>query len=536
MKVSSNNNIYNLRAGGGQHGDVFTHPRAVNYMLDLVGYTADKNLSAISIMEPSCGEGEFLVEIVRRLYESAVTFGFDVNDAYHRNVYAADIDVNKIKICVERILKVCPLISNVLDNISVEDFLLSNHSNVDIVVGNPPYIRYEQIPKDKLDAYKVSFSAFYYRSDMYILFFEKTLRMLNQGGKHCFICSNRWMRNTYGKLLRRMVASQYHIEKIINMERANAFQEDVLAYPAVTLFSNSSRLANIDYAEISDVDELDSLTTRQLYHPTDENWSMIFVSDNDCSMLSLIEEQGFNIGIGVATGADSVYVSSELKDKVEEELLIPTINAKNLKGNEMKWDGRYLINPYTSCGTLIKLDSYPKAKMYFESHRERLVARHKAKKNPVQWYATLDPINQCLQKQAKVLLPDISGNTYVFVDEGKYYPQHNIYYITGGTLEELQLIAAMLMSENVRNQLGNLTNRMNGGYARWQSQYLRLLRVPSLKNIPIELKKGILSSYKANNISGINNYMDKIVANEKKNPIAHVKKTSVQMQLNFDFA
>lgn len=212
--MSSNNNIYNLRAGGGQHGDVFTHPRAVNYMLDLVGYTADKNLSAISIMEPSCGEGEFLVEIVRRLYESAVTFGFDVNDAYHRNVYAADIDVNKIKICVERILKVCPLISNVLDNISVEDFLLSNHSNVDIVVGNPPYIRYEQIPKDKLDAYKVSFSAFYYRSDMYILFFEKTLRMLNQGGKHCFICSNRWMRNTYGKLLRRMVASQYHLSLI----------------------------------------------------------------------------------------------------------------------------------------------------------------------------------------------------------------------------------------------------------------------------------------------------------------------------------
>lgn len=368
-----------------------------------------------------------------------------------------------------------------------------------------------------------------------MLFFEKTLQILNQGGKHCFICSNRWMRNTYGKLLRRMIATQYHIEKIVNMESANVFQEDVLAYPAVTLLTNTLRKAEIEYANIKDVRELESLNVHLLPHPIDENWSLVFANDKDCSILQFIEEQGFSIGIGVATGADSIYVSTEFKDVVEEDLLIPAINAKNLKGNEMKWDGRYIINPYTSMGTLINLDKYPKAKKYFENHREKLTARHKAKKNPSRWYATIDPINRELQNMAKVLLPDISGNTYVFVDEGKYYPQHNIYYITGGSYQDLRVLAAMLMSNYTRGQLNNLTNHMNGGYARRQSQYLRLLRMPNVKNIPSRLKEGLLDSYDSADMDGINSFMAEIVSNERNNPISQIKKAPLQMQLNFDY-
>lgn len=163
------------------------------------------------------------------------------------------------------------------------------------------------------------------------------------------------------------------------MESANAFQENVLAYPAVTLLTNTLRKAEIEYASIKDVRELESLNVHLLPHPIDENWSLAFANDKDCSILQFIEEQGFSIGIGVATGADSIYVSTEFKDVVEEDLLIPTVNAKNLKGNEMKWDGRYIINPYTP-GTLINLDKYPKAKKYFENHREKLATRHKAKK------------------------------------------------------------------------------------------------------------------------------------------------------------
>ena len=68
--MHSKNSTYGIRASGGRHGDVFTKPQIVDYMLDLVGYTADKDLSSVSIMEPSCGEGRFIMSIIRRLKES----------------------------------------------------------------------------------------------------------------------------------------------------------------------------------------------------------------------------------------------------------------------------------------------------------------------------------------------------------------------------------------------------------------------------------------------------------------------------------
>mgnify|MGYP002727723848 FL=1 len=92
-----------MRRSGGQHGDVFTSPEVVSYILDLVGYPADKDLSKTSVLEPSCGEGEFVIEIVRRLQESSRRFDFDFEEAFIGNVFAYDIDEAKISSCLGRL-------------------------------------------------------------------------------------------------------------------------------------------------------------------------------------------------------------------------------------------------------------------------------------------------------------------------------------------------------------------------------------------------------------------------------------------------
>lgn len=536
--MSSSANTYGTRSNGGQHGDVFTKPCVVSYMLDLVEYTSDRDLSRVSITEPSCGEGEFIIEIIRRLTASSERYGFDLNEAFHKQVSASDIDGSKIAVCIDRIKTEFPKIKNPEECIFVEDYLLTEHEPVDIVIGNPPYIRYEQIPEDKLPIYKQQFRTFYYRADMYVLFFEKSLHQLNAGGKHCFICANRWMKNTYGKVLREMVARNYSLERIINMEGADAFDEEVLAYPAITLIEAHRSAGNTLFAETADVENLAFLKYDSLNAPEGEDWHEMFNSDIMQSSLPLIEEQGFKIGIGVATGADSIFVSKDLKGKVEDEVLLPAINGRDLQGNTMEWGKRYLLNPYDANGRLINLEKYPKAKAYFESHREHLSSRHKAQKNPVHWYGTIDKISAPLTEQPKILLPDISGNTFVFVDEGKYYPQHNIYYITGGSQRDLQLLAALLMSDFLRAQLNKMTNKMNGGYARWQSQYLRRLHVPTISRIPEKLASAILTCYTHKNIEGINYYTDEILNVEKENPQPKQarKKKEVQLELAFDYA
>ena len=539
--MNSSKCLYGERSNGRGHGDVPTSPEVVRYMLDMVGYTADKDLSDTIILEPSCGEGEFIVEIVCRLMESARHFGFDAQAAFVKCVYGYDIVEEKIQRCRQRLsyLGLDPTNSHVC----VCDFLSARVPEVDLVVGNPPYVRYENIPADQLDYIKKTFPTFHYRADLYIPFFEKTLRLLKPGGKHCFICANRWLKNEYGKKLRRLVALCFRLEIIINLERSDAFQENVLAYPAITLISNNTRSQTFDYAEVERVAELTNHNSAERITPDDDEWSDAFIH-TDYSQLYTIEELGFKIGIGVATGADSIFVSSELPGLVESELLLPALNAKDLRGDTMSWHQEYLLNPYTPSGELISLSRYPQAARYLESYKEKLAGRHVARKNTSKWYKTIDRINPQLRTEAKILLPDMSGNRYIFVDEGQFYPLHNLYYVTGHSVRKLKILSAILMSDIIRQQIGSITNNMNGGFPRWQSQYLRKLKVPDFMTMDTTLEDKLIQSYDEKNLDAVNRQVctlfgDLVTMQNGRNstPVHHTRKRKEsQLELAFNFA
>ncbi|MBQ8675953.1 MAG: N-6 DNA methylase [Bacteroidaceae bacterium] len=537
--MNSSNCVYGERANGGGHGDVPTAPEVVRYMLDLVGYTADKNLSNIIILEPSCGEGEFVVEIAHRLMESALRFGFDAQAAFIRCVYGYDIVEEKIQRCRERIKELGLNPTDV--HIRVGDFLSAQLHEVDVVVGNPPYVRYENIPASQIDYIKNTFPTFHYRSDLYIPFFEKTLRALKPSGKHCFICANRWLKNEYGRKLRRLIARCFRLESIINLERANAFKEDVLAYPAITLISNSTHRETFEYAEVESMDELANLHPTERNTPIDDEWSDAFIQTN-YSQLYTIEELGFKIGIGVATGADNIFISSELPSLVEPELLLPALNAKDLRGDTMCWHQEYLLNPYTPSGELISLTHYPLAARYLESHRERLAERHVARKNTSKWYKTIDRINPQLKSEAKILLPDMSGNRYIFVDEGRFYPLHNLYYVIGHSVRKLKILSAILMSDIIRQQISSITNNMNGGFPRWQSQYLRKLKVPDFMAMEGAQEEQLIQSYDEMDFEAVNRQVCLLYNNltstqnrRTATPRGHAKKKQEsQLELTFD--
>lgn len=354
---------YNISTKWELEGDVFTSPKVVNYILDLIGYTSDKDLSQYKILEPSCGEGAFLIEIIHRILFSARDFNFDPYPVIENNIVAYDIDPKKIERCRQHILYTFP--SYTLPCLKAKDFLQDNiQEKFDFVVGNPPYIRYEKIPVTTRTIYKKNFITFHYRADLYVLFFEKTLKSLKPGGKHGFICANRWLRNEYGKKLRGLIAHNFQLQNIIDMEQANAFQENVLAYPAITIISNEVPALLFNYTRIDSIEQLDWKKPTPRKMSTTEDWSQMFCGFAHNNTLWSIEEQGFHIGIGIATGADNIYISPTLKENVEEELLLPAINARDLTGNKKNWHGEYLLNPYNEKGELIDLSHFPKAKRY----------------------------------------------------------------------------------------------------------------------------------------------------------------------------
>lgn len=515
---------YGKRHNGNAHGDVFTLPEVVRFMLDLIGYSPDKDLSRYTILEPSCGLGEFLVEIQERIVVSSEKFGFDAETVIKNNVYACEIDKSKLSYCISRLSEKMPGFQS--DNFRAIDFLTSEWPcDFDFIVGNPPYVRYENIPESDRDRYKSKFKTFHYRCDLYVLFFEHALSMLRHGGRHCFICSNRWLKNEYGKKLRSLISRSYDFEYLIDVENLNAFAEDVLAYPAITVVSYLPNKRVVKTARFDNLDDLNSPTVyTDRHYSANGDWSEIYSKEN-YNRFQTIVEQGFTIGIGVATGADKIFVSRMFPGKIESELLLPLINARDLQNDNMDWNGRYILNPYDNSGRLIDIDLFPQAKMYLESHKNKLCDRHIVKNNRV-WYALIDKIKPSLLSQPKILLPDISGNKVIFVDEGRFYPAHNIYYITGKSLEDLKLLAAILMSEFSRNQISEISNKMNGGFPRWQSQALRKLRIPEIGLIPDHVRIEMLDAYSNRDLSRINSLMTEVINSQNNNRICGVKRNA----------
>lgn len=504
--------IYGTRSNGNHHGLVLTKPLVVDMMLDRIGYVSSSDLSKKIVIEPAAGDGAFAVSIIDRLFESSKNFKFSFQEALC-NIRLYEIDSCMSKLLTNRIKSKLDELSVILPKtlIQTTDFLLAETIPCDIVIGNPPYVRHENIPEKEKIIYRKLFRTFTHRSDIYIAFYEKSLHTLKNDGVLSFICSNRWLKNQYGQKLRELIGLHYALEEIIDLEVTSPFEEEVIAYPAITTIRKTNERLKGNYyriQHINDLKEIDRTITpsRTLNIKLAKNWfSYISNGNKHEKYLDSIENQGFKIGIGVATGSDKVFIRDDFQQIVENELLLPILISRDLKDNKVDWSGKYVINPFSENGELIDLEQYPKAKKYFNSHKEILLNRHISKKNPNKWYKTIDRISPALTHMDKIILPDISGNTHLFIDRGNYYPHHNLYYITGKPYDKLVLLAAILMSDFIKNQLHELGNMMNGGYPRWQSQNLKKLRVPIIDAIPEKSSKEIALAYHTRDYSKINN-------------------------------
>lgn len=502
--------IYGARSNGGHHGLVFTKTDVVEVMLDRVGYTANSNLSQVTVVEPAAGDGAFAIEIIRRLHKSSQNFDFPFSEAIS-NLSFYELDPQTCERLKERIQSTLEGLGEYLSENLVrhEDFLLAKTGKCDLVIGNPPYVRHENIPQDKKSLYRTKFATFRHRSDLFVAFYEKGLHLLKPHGTLSFICSNRWLKNQYGYSLRQLIGLSFSLKEIIDLEKTNPFQEEVMAYPAITTIQHKTYDKGGIYHSLDSINELFALDkkkapTRKINTRNPSNWfSQHYDSAFDRSLDS-IENQGFKIGIGVATGLDRVFIRKDFPTLLEPEVVLPLLISRDTRNNTLTWSGNYILNPFDKHGNLIDLNKYPKAKAYLESEKDALSSRHTAKKNANAWYKTIDKITPELTQKEKILLPDISGNNHLLIDRGDFYPHHNLYYITGADYGKLVLLAAILMSNFVKDQLMEFGNKMNGGYPRWQSQNLKRLRIPVLDAIPAALARKISDAYHQKDYCSIN--------------------------------
>lgn len=246
-------------------GVVYTRSWVVELMLDLAGYESGENLVDAVAVEPSCGNGEFLEAMILRLSSSCRRQGRELRDC-RSSLIAFDLDPESVTASrkrAESVLVGCgwePLEAHEVAQewIRTADFLLDPHldlvglgGGVDFVIGNPPYVRLEDIDEGVVEAYRKRYGTMSGRADLYIGFFERALGMLAPDGVCAFICADRWMLNQYGSRLRSFITrGDFSVESVIEMHEAQAFHDEVLAYPAITTIRRSDRQGRVFVAKV----------------------------------------------------------------------------------------------------------------------------------------------------------------------------------------------------------------------------------------------------------------------------------------------
>ncbi|MER6332683.1 Eco57I restriction-modification methylase domain-containing protein [Streptomyces sp. NPDC001034] len=518
-----------------EHGEVFTRAWVVELILDLLGYTTDKDLCDLRLVEPACGGGAFLTVIASRISESCHARQRPISDAIDA-IRAFDLlgrNVEQSRTLVTETLRKEGWDPNDATKIAKAwvkqgDYLLQSDADrrSDYVVGNPPYIRLEDVPDDRMAAYRRACSTMGGRADIYIGFYEVALRSLNRGGQLGFICADRWMRNQYGRRLRELVTKHFSMDLALVMHDVDAFDDQVSAYPAITLISNdrqgeavaadTNRSFGAEQARDFTGWYLkgESLTVATAsyqaarmphWFPEEDSWpaaspARLAVLEDLTERFRLLEdsETGTKVGIGIATGADKVFLTKD-KDLVEGDRLLPMAMVRDTTSGTIDWHGTYLVNPWTASGDLVDLDAFPRLASYFEKHGEALRKRYVAVKQPQRWYKTIDKVDDKLTRRQKLLFPDMKLRIHPVLDEGGLYPHHNLYFIVSEAWD-MRVLGGLLLSKVAEAFVEAYAVKMRGGTLRFQAQYLRKIRVPDPATISEGDQAALAEAFEKRNV------------------------------------
>ncbi|MBS4095823.1 MAG: Eco57I restriction-modification methylase domain-containing protein, partial [Sulfuricella sp.] len=374
----------------------------MDFILDLAGYTVDRPLHDMRLLEPSFGAGDFLLPAIERLlaaWRSAQSAGSVVDalsdaicavELHHETFFATRVEV------IERLklegISTQDALALVERWLVAGDFLLVPlDGQFDFVVGNPPYVRQELIPAALLAEYRARYQTLYDRADIYIPFIEHSLSLLAASGHLGFICADRWMKNRYGGPLRRLVADGFHLKIYVDMVDTPAFHSEVIAYPAITVISReatgATRIAHrpaidrVTLAMLADALRVKHLPqeagpVREVARVANGAEPWLLESSDQMALIRRLEKHfpsleavGCKVGIGVATGADRAFIGDLDALDVEPDRKLALATTRDILSGEVQWRGLGVINPFADGGGLVDLREYPRLCRYLEARR-----------------------------------------------------------------------------------------------------------------------------------------------------------------------
>lgn len=433
--------------------------------------------SPLDILDPACGAGAFLMAAGRLLSQRAVD---------HR-LFGGDIDPRAVSICRLGLAITGHAYPNTVDNrirqrnqpiVLHEDFLKPetlNSRKFDVILGGPPFVRIEQIHRSSPDAVREYRKRFVCAEkgqfDLYMLFLEKSVKLLKPGGRLGFSVSNSFLRSQSGRSLRKLLTEQCHVEEVLEFDDGRLYPDASVRIASVILQRQHGRLRKLTkYAAVrkqGDVRKALNVAmgpsrrsilgdrTRMIRLPNRHGDAWTFLPERDRRFLKYMHATcppdrrlPLEASLGLCTGADSIFIlkrqgrknaHTELllgrhgqTVKLESAILRPILKTRQKVPSRDDSLPHVCVFPYDDEGKLLPenrlRESFPLAFAYLTKHRNTLARRSMGAKRP--WFALrkADALHSTIAP--KIVVPTFATRKGFVLDRQGILCHHSIITLT----------------------------------------------------------------------------------------------------------
>ncbi|WP_231260865.1 class I SAM-dependent DNA methyltransferase [Helicobacter pylori] len=344
----------------------------------------------------------------------------------------------------------------------------------DYIIGNPPYIRQEQIREIKPLLQKQYQDFYNSTADIYTYFFALSYRLLKDKGFNAFITSNKYARAKYGAKLRELLLKKTTIVSYMELNALKVFESAAVDTSIVSFIKQTPpKESEFKYYEPTPDDKDDLKSARSL--PMKQNAlsteSFIFANATLLDLRDKMESVGaplkdwdIQINYGIKTGANEAFIiTTEKREEIlnacktqeerkrTEALIKPILRGKDIKRYSYEWAGEWVINTHNGYTSNLKskippidIEKYPATKAHLDAHWDTIATRCDQGDTPYH-------LRNCAYledfEKEKIVYPCIMAKEPCFVYEEKgFYAPAPANIITGDKIE-IKYITALLNSK-----------------------------------------------------------------------------------------
>jgi hypothetical protein len=387
----------------------------------------------------------------------------------------------------------------------------------DAVIGNPPYIRIQTMKEwapQEVEFYKQKFvAASKGNYDIYVVFVEKGLSLLNKNGLLGYILPHKFFNAKYGEPLRSVIAKGKYLKEIVHFGHQQVF-ENATTYTCLFFISKREnnefqfeKVGNLSLWRSNNPISAGKISS-EIVSSSDWNFDI----GNSAVIIRKLRQNYPNfklyskrIAQGIRTSANQIYVLDQIAEennviiakskelekvvKIEKDLVKKFLLGKEIKPYIISPSQKIVIIPYKfeqGRVSFVEQDEmrtrYPLTFSYLSENKAFLENRENGKMKNKNWYAFVYPKNIEFMSQQKILVPDIAIASSFSFDENGEFAYTSGYGITLNDDVNLspKYILGLLNSKLLDYYLKKISTVMRGGYIRFFSQYIEQLPIRTI--------------------------------------------------------